>query len=87
MNQKLLASRINGQPIEFGSLACGYTPVDLDTFAMGNSSSKKELVGRTVACFAKIQGASSPVRVMSSSTRNGIEPRVTIEFLVEKKPN
>jgi len=49
MNQKLLASRINGQPIEFGALTCGYTPVDLDTFAMDNSSTKKELVGRTYA--------------------------------------
>lgn len=47
MNQKLLASRINGQSIEFGALACGYTPIDLDTFAMDNSSTKKELVGRT----------------------------------------
>ena len=49
MNQKLLASRINGQPIEFGALSCGYTPVDLDTFAMDNSSTKKELAGRTYA--------------------------------------
>lgn len=49
INQRLLASRINGQPIEFGALACGYTPVDLDTFAMDNSSTKKELVGRTYA--------------------------------------
>ena len=49
MNQKLLASRINGQPIDFGALACGYTPVDLDTFAMNNSFTKKELVGRTYA--------------------------------------
>jgi hypothetical protein len=49
MNQALLGSRINGQPIDFGALACGYTPVDLDTFAMDNSSTKKELVGRTYA--------------------------------------
>lgn len=35
LNHKLLSSRINGQPIDFGSLACGYTPVDLDTFACG----------------------------------------------------
>jgi len=49
MNQKLLASRINGKPIDFGALSCGYTPVDLDTFAMDNSSTKKELVGRTYA--------------------------------------
>jgi hypothetical protein len=36
MNQALLGSRIDGQPIDFGALASGYTPVDLDTFAMNN---------------------------------------------------
>jgi len=49
MNQSLLSSRINGQPIDFGALSCGYTPVDLDTFAMDNGGTKKELVGRTYA--------------------------------------
>ena len=49
MNQLLLGSRINGKAIEFGSLECGYTPVDLDTFAMDNGGTKKELVGRTYA--------------------------------------
>ena len=49
MNQFLLRSRINGKPIDFGALACGYTPVDLDTFAMDNGNTKKELVGRTYA--------------------------------------
>ena len=49
MNQLLLGSRINGKAIEFGALACGYTPVDLDTFAMDNGGTKKELVGRTYA--------------------------------------
>ena len=49
MNQELLSSRINGKPIDFGALACGYTPVDLDTFAMNNAGTKKELVGRTYA--------------------------------------
>lgn len=47
MNQLLLASRINGKPIDFGALSCGYTPVDLDTFVMNNAGTKKELVGRT----------------------------------------
>lgn len=47
MNQSLLSSRINGKPIDFGALA--YTPVDLDTFAMDNGGTKKELVGRTYA--------------------------------------
>ena len=49
MKQKLLSSRINGKAIDFGALACGYTGVDLDTFAMDNSSTKKERVGRTYA--------------------------------------
>jgi hypothetical protein len=49
MNQLLLSSRINGQPIDFGALTCGYTPVDLDTFVMDNAGTKKELVGRTYA--------------------------------------
>ena len=40
MSQKLLASRINGKPIDFGALSCGYTPVDLDTFAMDNGGTK-----------------------------------------------
>jgi len=46
-NQALLGSRIEGRAIDFGALACGYTPVDLDTFAMDNSDTQKELVGRT----------------------------------------
>ena len=49
MNQLLLSSRINGRPIDFGALDCGYTPVDLDTFAMDNGGTQKELVGRTYA--------------------------------------
>ena len=49
LNQKLLASQVGGRAIDFGALDCGYTPVDLDTFAMDNSLTKKELVGRTYA--------------------------------------
>ena len=49
LNQKLLSSRINGKNIDFGILDSGYMPVDLDTFAMDNSDTKKELVGRTYA--------------------------------------
>lgn len=49
MNQLLLSSRINGQAIDFGTLDNGYTPLDLDTFAMDNGGTKKELVGRTYA--------------------------------------
>jgi len=49
INHKLLSGRIGGKSIDFGALDCGYTPVDLDTFAMNNSFTKKELVGRTYA--------------------------------------
>ena len=49
INQALLSSRIEGSAIDFGALSCGYTPVDLDTFAMDNSDTQKELVGRTYA--------------------------------------
>lgn len=49
INQALLGSRIEGQAIDFGALPCGYTPLDLDTFAMDNSNTQKELVGRTYA--------------------------------------
>ena len=49
LNRALLGSRIAGKPIDFGALPCGYTPVDLDTFAMDNSGTAKELVGRTYA--------------------------------------
>ena len=47
MNQALLGSRIAGKSIDFGVLPCGYTPIDLDTFAMDNGATQKELVGRT----------------------------------------
>ena len=49
MNRLLLGSSINGKPIDFGSLSCGYTPIDLDTFAMDNGGTKNELVGSTYA--------------------------------------
>lgn len=49
LNTALLSSRINGKPIDFGQLPCGYTPLDIDTFAMDNSGTSKELVGRTYA--------------------------------------
>jgi Transposase DDE domain group 1 len=47
LNHQVLASTVNGQAIDFGALACGYTPIDLDTFVMDNSGTKKELVGHT----------------------------------------
>jgi len=49
LNHTLLSRPAGGKPVDFGALDCGYTPLDLDTFAMNNSFTKKELVGRTYA--------------------------------------
>jgi len=49
INEALLSARIQGQAVAFGALPCGYTPLDIDTFAMDNSGTAKELVGRTYA--------------------------------------
>lgn len=49
LNEALLCSRFQGRSVDFGALACGYTPLDIDTFAMDNSDTRKELVGRTYA--------------------------------------
>jgi hypothetical protein len=45
----VLSLKIAGKPIDFGTLPCGYVPLDIDTFAMDNSGTAKELVGRTYA--------------------------------------
>lgn len=49
INERLLALRLDARPIDFGLLANGYCPVDIDTFAMDNGDSAKEGVGRTYA--------------------------------------
>jgi len=47
LNFALLSSKYAGKSVDFGALACGYMPVDWDTFVMDNSGTKKEDVGRT----------------------------------------
>jgi Transposase DDE domain group 1 len=49
INAAVLDMKIEGKPIDFGVLPCGYVPLDVDTFAMDNSGTAKELVGRTYA--------------------------------------
>lgn len=49
INEAVLALRIEGQQVDFGHLPCGYMPLDIDTFAMDNSGTAKERVGRTYA--------------------------------------
>ena len=49
LNAAVLGMKIEGRPIDFGVLPCGYAPLDVDTFAMDNSGTAKELVGRTYA--------------------------------------
>jgi hypothetical protein len=49
INAAVLSVKIAGIPIDFGVLPCGYLPLDVDTFAMDNSGTAKEHVGRTYA--------------------------------------
>ena len=49
INAAVLGMKIGGKPIDVGVLPCGYVPLDVDTFAMDNSGTAKELVGRTYA--------------------------------------
>lgn len=49
INAAVLGLRIADQPIDFGTLPCGWMPLDMDTFAMDNSGTAKEHVGRTYA--------------------------------------
>jgi len=49
INSAVLGLAVQGKPIDFGLLACGYLPLDVGTFAMDNSGTAKELVGRTYA--------------------------------------
>ena len=65
INAAVLGTRIAGKPVDFGALPCGYVPLDLDTFAMDNSGTAKEHVGRTyigvdgycpLACYLGTQG-------------------------------
>ena len=48
-NAAVLGTKIGGKPVDFGVLPCGYMPLDVDTFAMDNSGTAKEHVGRTYA--------------------------------------
>jgi hypothetical protein len=49
INAAVLSVKIAGKPIAFGLLPCGYLALDVDTFAMDNSGTAKEHVGRTYA--------------------------------------
>lgn len=49
INAAVLGMKIEERCIDFGVLPCGCAPLDVDTFAMDNSGTAKELVGRTYA--------------------------------------
>lgn len=49
INQAVLGLRINGAPIDFGALETGHLPLDIDTFVMEQSETKKEGVSYTYA--------------------------------------
>jgi hypothetical protein len=45
----MIESLLAGQRPDYGLLPCGWLPLDIDTFAMGNGGTAKESVGRTYA--------------------------------------
>jgi hypothetical protein len=45
----MIETLLNGQRPDYGVLACGWLPLDVDTFAMDNGGTVKEGVGRTYA--------------------------------------
>jgi hypothetical protein len=47
INAGVLGMKIGGKAVDFGVLPCGYVPLDVDTFAMDQSGTAKELIGRT----------------------------------------
>lgn len=47
INRALLGLRINGAPIDFGALGSGHLPLDIDTFVMDQSHTRKEGVSCT----------------------------------------
>jgi hypothetical protein len=49
INRAVLSQRINGAPIDFGSLSTGHLPLDIDTFVMDQSNTQKEGVSWTYA--------------------------------------
>jgi hypothetical protein len=45
----MIETLLSGQRPDYGVLACGWLPLDVDTFAMDNGGTAKEGVGRTYA--------------------------------------
>jgi hypothetical protein len=43
----LIESLLDGTRVDYGVLPCGWLPLDVDTFAMGNGDTAKDGVGRT----------------------------------------
>ena len=43
----LIEAVLSGAPLDYGVLPCGWLPLDVDTFAMDNSGTAKDGVGRT----------------------------------------
>ena len=96
LNQLLPSSRINGQRIGFGTLACGYTPVALDIFTLDNSGIKIELLRHTYA-GVKWNPRASPVGAIATkrvagtsaqwvSARAGKRGRLWQEILCLRRP-
>jgi hypothetical protein len=76
INAAVLDMKIEGKPIDFGALPCGYVPLDVDTFAMDNSGTAKERVGRT---YAGVDGYCPPAPHWAAA--HGLVTRLRGEFM------
>jgi hypothetical protein len=68
INAAVLSVKIAGKPINFGLLPCGYLPLDVDTFAMDNSGTAKEHVGRTYTGTSPVEAIAAK-RVADAATQ------------------
>ncbi|TXI73266.1 MAG: IS1380 family transposase [Limnohabitans sp.] len=91
INSAVLSLKIGGKPIDFGALPCGYVPLDIDTFAMDNSGTAKEHVGRTytgidgycpLAAYLGTQGFCLELALRPGTQHSASETEYNIERIV-----
>ena len=84
INERLLGS----QRPDYGVLACGWLPLDVDTFAMNNGGTAKEGVGRTYPGTPADppEAADDPARRTLISAAAGSAPHSSTPLLSAQAP-
>lgn len=99
INAAVLGTKISGKPIDFGVLPCGYMPLDVDTFAMDNSGTAKEHVGRTLTASRSGGGGDTaipllfradsgfdPAKLMCAIGKQALALKREIAFIIKWNP-